>query len=58
MPYLTQYGIPNNEIYFTFIPAAVINSLNRDEKANNARTLPNQIIAIQPIFFHHGDETV
>ncbi|EDU59182.1 hypothetical protein PROSTU_02370 [Providencia stuartii ATCC 25827] len=42
--------------YLTFIPAAVINNLNTEENANSASTLPNQIIAIQPIFFHQGDE--
>ncbi|EFB73851.1 hypothetical protein PROVRUST_05124 [Providencia rustigianii DSM 4541] len=43
--------------YFTFIPAAVISNLNKEENANSANTLPNQIIAIQPIFFHQGELT-
>jgi len=40
--------------YLTFIPAAVINKRKSDETANNARTLPAQIVTIQAAFFHQG----
>ena len=45
-------------VYFTFMPAAVINNLNKEENANSANTLPNQIAAIQPSFFHQGERRV